>query len=111
VQNCERNEVKIIFACAVCTGKMIFTSCSHNLVRVVEKVSVQSNSNNMPKMKTRKAIAKRVRITKSKKVLKKKAGQDHFNARESGKKMRNKRRLGELSCATTKNVRKTLPYS
>ena len=43
----------------------------------------------MPKLKTRKSIAKRIKITKKGKVLKKKAGQDHFNARESGKVKRN----------------------
>mgnify|MGYP001568108699 CR=1 FL=1 len=42
--------------------------------------------------KTYKALAKRVKVTKNGKVLKRKAGQDHFNTRESGKVTRNKRR-------------------
>jgi ribosomal protein L35 len=35
-------------------------------------------------MKTYKALAKRVKITASGKIIKRKAGQDHFNSRESG---------------------------
>lgn len=65
----------------------------------------------MPKLKTRKSIAKRIKITKRGKVLKKKAGQDHFNARESGKIRRNKRRLTKVSKAYIKNLKKQLPYS
>jgi large subunit ribosomal protein L35 len=65
----------------------------------------------MPKLKTRKSIAKRIKITKKGKVLKKKAGQDHFNARESGKVKRNKRRMIKMSDANIKNIKKQLPYS
>jgi len=43
-------------------------------------------------MKTRKTISKRVKITKNGKILKRKAGQDHFNARERSKVTRAKRR-------------------
>lgn len=46
----------------------------------------------MPKIKTHKATAKRFTVTGSGKLLRRKAGQDHFNARESGKVKRNKRR-------------------
>ncbi len=41
--------------------------------------------------KTYKALAKRVTVTKTGKVIKRKAGQDHFNSRETGKERRNKR--------------------
>lgn len=43
-------------------------------------------------LKTHQAIAKRVRATKSGKLLKRKGGQDHFNSRESGTVTRAKRR-------------------
>ncbi|MBU6447529.1 50S ribosomal protein L35 [Patescibacteria group bacterium] len=46
----------------------------------------------MPKMKTHKGASKRFRKTGSGKVVYRKAGQDHFNARESGKTTKNKRR-------------------
>ncbi|PIZ95629.1 MAG: 50S ribosomal protein L35 [Candidatus Magasanikbacteria bacterium CG_4_10_14_0_2_um_filter_37_12] len=48
----------------------------------------------MPKLKTRKIVAKRFTIKKSKKgytILKRTDGQDHFNARQDGKTKRNKR--------------------
>lgn len=57
----------------------------------------------MPKMKTDKAIAKRFKLKKSGKIIKRTDGQDHFNARESGKTKRNKR-----SDVTTKMFRKTI---
>lgn len=65
----------------------------------------------MPKLKTRKSIAKRIKITKKGKVLKKKAGQDHFNARESGKVKRNKRRMTKSAKANIKNLKRQVPYS
>lgn len=47
----------------------------------------------MPKgQKTHKSIAKRYKLTKTGKVLKKKAGQGHFNARESSNITRAKRK-------------------
>jgi ribosomal protein L35 len=59
----------------------------------------------MPKLKTHKATAKRFTITKkTKKVKARKAGQDHFNARESGKTKRNKRR----DITFNKNLEKTI---
>lgn len=63
------------------------------------------------KMKTCKAVAKRVRITKNGKVLKRKAGQDHFNSRESGNTTRNKRRDLEVSSSYTHNIKDLLPYN
>jgi len=65
----------------------------------------------MAKLKTIQAVAKRVRITKNKKVLKKKCGQDHFNSREPGKVTRNKRRMTTLSERDSRNVRRFVPYA
>ncbi|MCD4760270.1 50S ribosomal protein L35 [bacterium] len=62
------------------------------------------------KLKTKKLLSKRVKVTGKKKVLIRKGGQDHFNARESGKVTKNKRRDKEISTANIKNVRKLLPY-
>lgn len=66
----------------------------------------------MPKLKTRKSISKRFKITKTGKVVKKHAGQDHFNARESGNITRHKRRqtkLAENKAEAT--IKRQLPYS
>lgn len=46
----------------------------------------------MPKAKTHKGTAKRMRKTKSGKILHRAAGQGHFNSREGGKTTKNKRR-------------------
>jgi large subunit ribosomal protein L35 len=45
----------------------------------------------MPKQKTRKCISKRVKITGSGKVSRRKARQNHFNARQDGDHKRAKR--------------------
>lgn len=55
--------------------------------------------------KTHQATAKRFKITKTGKVLKRYAGQDHFNTRDSGKITRKKRRDVSLSESFTKTVK------
>lgn len=61
------------------------------------------------KLKTHKALAKRVNITKTGKVLIRTAGQDHFNSREPGKVTRNKRRDHEFSDAYSRAVKTLIP--
>ncbi len=61
-------------------------------------------------MKTHKATAKRVRITRTGKVLKRKAGQDHFNSRESGNVTRNKRTDLQMPKTLQKTIKSLLPY-
>jgi len=66
----------------------------------------------MPKIKTRKSISKRIRVTRHKKIMKRKCGQDHFNARESGNTTRNKRRNMILpKTKAHKNIQLEIPYS
>ncbi|MBU1180264.1 50S ribosomal protein L35 [Patescibacteria group bacterium] len=62
----------------------------------------------MSKLKTQKCVSKRFKITKKGKVLKRKAGQDHFNARESGKTTRKKRRDVEMSKTLQKNIKELI---
>ena len=62
------------------------------------------------KLKTRKSAAKRIRITKRKKILHRKTHQDHFNARESGSKTRAKRKLQKVHQTLKAQVKKMLPY-
>ena len=64
----------------------------------------------MPKIKTHKATVKRYTITKTKKVKQRKAGQDHFNARESGNTKRNKRRDINTDKSLTKTIKTLMPY-
>jgi large subunit ribosomal protein L35 len=56
-------------------------------------------------MKTHKALAKRFKVTKTGKILKRKAGQDHFNSRESGKITRNKRKDVQMSESFGKTIK------
>jgi large subunit ribosomal protein L35 len=63
------------------------------------------------KMKTRKSIAKRFKITSKKKILHRSAGQDHFNSSDKGKVTRSKRKGKTISKANQKSVRRAMPYS
>ena len=65
----------------------------------------------MPKMKTRKAVAKRVKITKGGKVVRRDTGQGHFNSREAGKTTRSKRKDFIVFKTDAENILKNLPYS
>ena len=69
-----------------------------------------TNKNYFMKMKTKKSIAKRFRITSKKKILHRTAGQDHFNASDPGKTTRNKRRGKTISKANQKMIRRAIPY-
>ena len=62
-------------------------------------------------MKTHKAVAKRVRITKTGKVMKRHGGQDHFNSRDSGNTTRNKRRDQSVAKQYTRNIKTLLPFN
>lgn len=64
----------------------------------------------MPKMKTRKAAAKRYTVTASGKVRYKKQGLRHILTKKSTKRKRNLRKAGILSPSETERVRKLLPY-
>lgn len=47
-------------------------------------------------IKTHKSFTKRLKMTRTGKVLARKAGQNHFNAKENAKKGANKRRMNRL---------------
>ncbi|MCR4278472.1 MAG: 50S ribosomal protein L35 [bacterium] len=57
------------------------------------------------KTKSRKTIVKRIKMTKTGKLLKRYGGQDHFNARESGNTTRKKRRDKTVSKAFARNIK------
>ena len=62
----------------------------------------------MPKQKTKKALVKKVKVTKGKKVTRRKTGQNHFNSKETGKYGRNKKKDIRLARADEKNVLKAI---
>ncbi len=65
----------------------------------------------MKKLKTHKAIRKRVKLTGTNKIKIRAGGQDHFNSRESGKTTKNKRRDINLSKVNVRNIRRLIPHS
>jgi ribosomal protein L35 len=56
-------------------------------------------------MKTNKSYTKRIRVTKKGKLVVRKAGQDHYNALDSGKKRMAKNR--DVSLSVPKRVRRS----
>lgn len=63
----------------------------------------------MPKVKTHKGTAKRVRKTGSGKLMTRSTGQDHFNSRSTSKVTKNKRRDTNLG-TTHEKLRSLIPY-
>ena len=59
-------------------------------------------------MKTNKAMAKRFKVTKTGKLLKRVPGQDHFNTRETGKVTRNKRRDVQMTGKVTATIKRNI---
>ena len=62
----------------------------------------------MPKLKTKKALVKKIKVTKNNKVLRRKTGQNHYNSKETGKVGREKKGTVRLFKADEKNVLKRL---
>lgn len=65
----------------------------------------------MARLRTHKATAKRFRRTGRGKWMRRTAGQDHFNARESGRTTTRKRRDAGLSEADRRNVERLNPHA
>lgn len=63
------------------------------------------------KLKTHKTIAKRIQVTATGKLLKRKGGQDHFNSRDSGTITRKKRRDISVSARYTRNILSLMPHA
>lgn len=67
----------------------------------------------MPKVKTHKATVKRFKATngKNSKLTQRKAGQGHFNSRESGNTKRSKRRDIDTHASLEKTIKTLMPYN
>lgn len=65
----------------------------------------------MPKLKTPKSVVKRFRITKTRKVMRRATGQNHYNSKDTGEEGRDKRTDVRLFKTDEKNVLNALPYS
>ncbi|HRK61659.1 MAG TPA: 50S ribosomal protein L35 [Candidatus Omnitrophota bacterium] len=65
----------------------------------------------MPKLKTKKAISKRFRVTKNKKIMANRANRRHMMADKTPKKRRQlRRKLSADVSANLLNMRKAMPY-
>ena len=64
----------------------------------------------MPKMKTRRAVAKRISVTASGKVKIKKANLRHILTKKSQKNKRSARKAGYLVATDGRNMLKAAPY-
>ena len=59
-------------------------------------------------MKTRKSVLKRFKITRTGKILRRAIGQDHYLAKKSGKKRRQKRKWVKLSKPEAKKIKRLI---
>ncbi|MDP6704642.1 MAG: 50S ribosomal protein L35, partial [archaeon] len=73
-----------------------------------EDCQQSSPRNNMPKLKTRKSISKRFKITKSGKILRRPSGQDHGLKANKPKKRRALRKFIPLSKPEAKVIKRAL---
>lgn len=62
------------------------------------------------KLKTRKCVTKKIKVSAKKKISRRHSGQNHFNAKESGKTRRNKRKSQGLNATDSQNMLRAVPY-
>lgn len=65
----------------------------------------------MPKIKTKKSVIKKVKITKNGKVIRRATGQNHYNSKETGAEGRAKKKDQRMFRADEKNIIAALPYA
>lgn len=64
----------------------------------------------MPKLKTKKSLTKRVKITKKKKVVRSKAGRRHLLSSKTRKRKRSLRRKTLMPDTVKKLIKRGMPY-
>lgn len=63
------------------------------------------------KLKTRKCVAKKTKVTGSGKVTRRATGNNHYNVRDNGVATRNKRTdVGIVVAADERNILRAIPY-
>lgn len=63
------------------------------------------------KLKTKKALAKRIKVTKTGGFLRKKAGKSHLLSGKTRKRKRHLRATGKVAKSHEKMVRRAMPYA
>lgn len=64
----------------------------------------------MPKLKTRKAVSKRVSVTGTGKIKKTKANKQHILTKKSSKRKRNLRKSNLVDKSNVRQMKRVLPY-
>lgn len=64
----------------------------------------------MPKMKTKKAIAKRFRVTGNGNLKRARAFKQHILTKKTAKRKRNLRKVGYVSVTQLKTMKRLIPY-
>lgn len=65
----------------------------------------------MPKLKTRKSVAKKVKVTGTGKLKRRSTGQNHYNSRNTGDETRSKRKDQSIFKTEEQNIiKRALPY-
>ncbi len=62
----------------------------------------------MPKFKPKKSLIKRLKITKTGKILRRATGLDHYRAKKSGKQIRQKKKWVKLSKGEVKKMKRLI---
>jgi large subunit ribosomal protein L35 len=62
----------------------------------------------MPKLKTRKAVSKRFKLSSKGKVLRRRSKQNHFNSRQTSDKRREKRNDQVVFSTEAKNIKEDI---
>jgi len=61
------------------------------------------------KLKTHKTVSKRIKLTKTGKLIKRHGGQNHFNSRDRGTITRKKRRDQSVSAVYARSLKSLMP--
>jgi len=64
----------------------------------------------MPKLKTRKSVSKKVKVTGTGKLKRRSTGQNHYNSRNTGHETRSKRKDQSIFKTEEQNIKRALPY-
>lgn len=65
----------------------------------------------MPKMKTKKSVSKRFKITASGKIVRGKANRRHLLGHKTSKRKRQLKKGGQVDSTDVKRVKSTMPYA
>lgn len=65
----------------------------------------------MPKMKTKKSVIKKVKVTGTGKLKRRSTGHNHYNSRNTGDETRSKRKDQSIFKTEEQNIKRAIPYS